>query len=271
MSVLPHYPPFTFNLSLALICVDAYLLTVNLVTGRDYEGLFKSIQRCNNSLKSLVVFENFNQQYPATMWASHCGYANGFNIIRDSDLAVARSVVLASLKLEHLAASFFIDAGHFFDTDPAWEWPNLTSLVLTSQLLTPATDPAEIGAMLRAAAAAAMKMPRLKTMEIWNGRKGLAALFRFEALRNEGEAAIVWRGTWELAMEPATIQAWKDVMHQWDGRRLNLSEELLHKDTIKSHGDALRYLKLSGQVIRPVSLQQILREQKALEGVPTHE
>ncbi|GKT58865.1 PRANC domain protein [Colletotrichum tofieldiae] len=193
----------------------------------------------------------------------------GCEKIRNPAPAVGQMVALASLKLEHLAASFIADASHFFKIHPAWEWPNLTSLVLTSKLLTPDESSIEIGAMLRAAAAAAMKMPRLETMEIWNGRKGLAALFRYQAFRNIQQAVIVWRGTWKLAMEPSTIQAWEAVMHQYDGRRLGLVQERLDEAAIESHGDAVHYLMLSGQIIRPISLQQIQIEQKALEGVKT--
>jgi hypothetical protein len=43
----------------------------------------------------------------------------------------------------------------------------------------------------------------------------------------------------------------------------------MHFAAVKSHGHAIRYLSLSGQVIRPVSLQQIRMEQKALEGAKT--
>ncbi|OHW92806.1 hypothetical protein CSPAE12_08614 [Colletotrichum incanum] len=95
---------------------------------------------------------------------------SGCDRIRNPAPAVGQMVALTSLKLEHLAASFIADASHFFEIHPAWEWPNLTSLILTSKLLTPDENSIEIGAMLRAAAAAAMKMPQLETMEIWNGR-----------------------------------------------------------------------------------------------------
>jgi hypothetical protein len=178
-------------------------------------------------------------------------------------------VALASLKLEHLAASFIVDASHFFEIEPSWEWPNLTSLVLTSKLLTPDENSIEIGAMLQAAAATAIKMPQLETMEIWNGRKGLAALFKYQAFRDIQQAIIIWRGTWKLAMEPSIIQAWEAVVHQYDGWRLNLVQERLDEAAIKSHGDVIHYLMLSSQVIRPISLQQIRIEQKALEGVQT--
>ncbi|KAI3330381.1 hypothetical protein F4824DRAFT_492287 [Ustulina deusta] len=223
-------------------------------TDRNFPYLFESIQRFNNNLKRLVIFENFNQQYPAIMQQFMLGVdLCKCDSIRNPAPAISRMIALASLKLEHLAASFIVDASHFFEMEPSWEWPNLTSLVITSKLLTPDENSIEIGAMLQAAAAAAIKMPRLVTMEIWNGRKGLAALFKYQALRDIQQAIITWRA----------------VVHQYDGWRLNLVQERLDEAAIKSHGDAIHYLMLSSQVIRPISLQQIRIEQKALEGVET--
>ncbi|KAK4936478.1 hypothetical protein LTR10_022641 [Elasticomyces elasticus] len=239
-------------------------------TDTKFQYLFESIPRSNNNLKRLVVFENFNQQYPAIMQQFQFGVdlvkCDG---IRNPAPAVSRTVALASLKLEHLAASFIVDASHFFEIDPSWEWSNLTSIVLTSKLFTPEKDPVEIGVMLQAAAAAAKKMPQLETMEIWNGGQGLAALFKYQVFPDRQEATITWRGTWNFTMESSLIQAWEAVIHQYDGCRLNLVQERLNEAAVKSHGDAIHYLMLSSQVIRPISLQQIQMEQKFLEGVPT--
>ncbi|KAK4059606.1 hypothetical protein Trihar35433_10653 [Trichoderma harzianum] len=194
---------------------------------------------------------------------------SGCDIIRKPAPAVSRVVALTSLKLEHLAASYIVDASRFFNIEPTWEWPNMTSLVLTSKLLAPDKSPIEIGAMLQAAAAVATKMPKLKTMEIWNGRKGVAPLFKYQVFHNVQQARVIWRGTWEFIMEPSVIRAWEAFVQQRHGWRLDLTQELLDEAAIKSHGDAIGYLMLSGQVIRPISLQQIRIEQRALKNVMT--
>ncbi|KAJ3574971.1 hypothetical protein NPX13_g4193 [Xylaria arbuscula] len=185
-------------------------------------------------------------KYPAFMQRFYLGEdVNGCDSIRNPSPAVSRMVALASLKLEHLAASFIVDASHFFEKEPSWEWPNLTSLVITSKLLAPNENPVKIGSMLQTAAAAAMKMPQLETMEIWNGRKGLAALFKYHAFRNTQQARITWRGTWELTIEPSTMKAWEAVVNQRGGWRLDLVQERLDKAAIQSHSDAIYYLMLS--------------------------
>lgn len=256
----------------------------------EYLKLFLSIRMYNKTLKRVVIFENFNQQYPIIIQR-----LNGeCNNIRKPNPVIGRLVALASVTFEHLAASFLVDASDFFQLNPGWKWadlfditkpayklefshhrslfrpvskwPRLSSLALTSKHFTPDGDPAEIGAVLQAAAVAAMNMPQLEIMEIWNGRKGLAALFKYETSRKYRQATITWRGTWRLIMEQSVIQAWEAVLQQWGGWRLNIVQETLDEAVIKSHGDAIHYLELSNEVIRPISLQQIRHEQKAMEG-----
>ncbi|MBE3042900.1 hypothetical protein IMZ48_10080 [Candidatus Bathyarchaeota archaeon] len=167
-----------------------------------------------------------------------------------------------SLGLEHLSASFMVDASHFFHVrEPSWTWPNLTSLALTSRLLAPDESSTGMEDMLREAAAAAMKMPKLETMEIWNGREGLAMLFRYQAGR---PAVITWRGTgtWEPSLWPPVLEAWKAVADKHCGRGCEFFEEQLDPNLVNSHGDAIHLLGLSSEVIRPVSLQQIQREHR---------
>lgn len=70
-------------------------------------------------------------------------------------------------------------------------------------------------------------------------------------------------------MTSAVIQAWEAVVVKHGGWKLVAVQEILDKEEIKSHGDALHHLQLSSKVIRPVSLEQIRREQKMLQGAKT--
>ncbi|KAK1534010.1 hypothetical protein CPAR01_10718 [Colletotrichum paranaense] len=239
-----------------------------------WSGLGKSDAEFNRQiLKRLVIFENFNQQYPANMRRREFlgGEDVGTHALRKPIRDIGQIIALTSLRLEHPAASYIADASHFFEIRLDWAWPNLKSLALTAKALTPHEDSNEIEALLLAAAAAANNMPQLETLEIWNGRKGLAGLLRYQAFRPKREAVHLWRGTWKLAMDSSVIHAWDTVTHQYDILRLRVSEEKLNEADIKSHGDAIHHLRLSSRVIRPVSLQQIQIEQKDLEGVATVE
>jgi hypothetical protein len=152
-----------------------------------------------------------------------------------------------------------VDACDFFNTDDqsSQEWPNLASLALTSQLLTPQQSLTDITDMLERAGLAATRMPKLKTMEIWNGREKLAALFKYELLQEQRSSIITWKGTWDLILQPSVVESWKAVTTRRGGFRVDVVYETLDSDIIRSHGDAIVGLEVSERVVRPISLQQI--------------
>ncbi|KAF5562995.1 PRANC domain-containing protein [Fusarium phyllophilum] len=212
---------------------------------------FSSTQLCK-----LTIFENFNESYRDT-WhrMTRCPCPT----IRVPNPAVSQKLARASLRLKTLSASFMVDAGYFFAArQRSWTWDMLTSLALTSSTLTNDANPMDINIMLQSAAAAALKMPSLDTIEIWNGRRGLAMVFRYERARDLQSAIITIRGTWEFELAPAVRRAWDAVAHE----EVVMQRSLIDLDKIRSHGDAIRELGLSAEVIRPVSLQQILIENR---------
>ncbi|KAK2033461.1 hypothetical protein LX32DRAFT_704998 [Colletotrichum zoysiae] len=230
-------------------------------TDESHRSLFK--QFASYKLRRIVVFENFNHRYIQPD-------PEACEPIRTPTLHVSRTLASASLELEHLSASFIVDAGHFFSTcKPSWEWPNLVSLTLTSRLLTPGESTIDIDDMLQGAAIAAMKMPNLQTMEIWNGRKGLAALFKYQSIScgvHGQRAEITWRGTWDYTLHPSVIRAWETVALNRRANGCVTVKEFLDVGVVKSHGDAIHYLNLSNTVVRPISLQQIRMEHRIIEG-----
>ncbi|KAJ4269944.1 hypothetical protein NW762_001615 [Fusarium torreyae] len=156
------------------------------------------------------------------------------------------------------------DAGYFFAArQDSWTWDKLTSLALTSRVLTHDANISDINNMLRDAAATALKMPRLDTMELWNGRRGVAMLFRYQRARDGQSAIITIRGTSELALGIATIEAWDVVARRHSHGRVVVQTSLIDPDVIRCHGDAIRQLGVSTEVVRPVSLRQILSEHRA--------
>ncbi|CAG7557837.1 unnamed protein product [Fusarium equiseti] len=212
---------------------------------------FSSTQLCN-----LTIFENFNEsylaRYPRTTHSSR-------SAIRVPSLAVSQKLTRASLHLKTLSASFMVDAGQFFAARrDSWTWDKLTSLALTSGTLTSDANPEDINKMLHAAAETALQMPKLDTMEIWNGRRCVAMLFRYEGARDRQPAMITIRGTWELELTPAVKQAWDEIAQG----ALGVQRSLIDPGLVQSHGDAIRELGLSAEVVRPVSLRQILIEHR---------
>ncbi|EGR46046.1 uncharacterized protein TRIREDRAFT_80685 [Trichoderma reesei QM6a] len=217
-----------------------------------------SIRRLNR----LSLFENFNQHYPDAYWRLDC------SLIRPPNPDLGRILSEVGGNLESLSASFMVDADDFFALDeghPRKRWPNLRRLILTSQLLAPDEDEMRLTDMLRAAARAAAHMPKLETLQIWTGRKGLAALFKYEAATEQGQAStITWKGTWVSLLHDSVIQAWQSVAAERSQLGLRVVYESIGVDEVRSHGDAMLLLELPEVVIRRVSLRQILNEQMHL-------
>lgn len=185
--------------------------------------------------------------------------------IRPPNPALSQILSRVSRNYESLSASFMVDADGFFDLDesrPPQRWPSLRHLFLTSQLLAPDQDKARVANMLRAAARAAAYMPKLETLQIWNGRKNLAALFKYEPATEQGQpCTITWRGTWDFPFQASVVQAWQSLASKSSQHVIRVKYESIADDQVRCHGDAMLLLELPEVVIRKVSLRQIRDEQ----------
>lgn len=172
------------------------------------------------------------------------------------------TIAQASLGLEHLSVSHLIDASEFFQKlDPTWVWRNLTSIALTSWTLGPDEHHAEISTLFKKAALAAMRMPRLKVMEVWNSEEGWACVFRYQVFGDRRPAALTWRANFNVHLEPDVVELWREVAETNAQSELSVNKELLDAVDISSNlGDAIHHIKLVNQVVHPVSLWQMRRE-----------
>ncbi|KAK7751103.1 hypothetical protein SLS62_006932 [Diatrype stigma] len=226
----------------------------------EYETAFKA-DFPQKSVRSLSIFEDYDVLL--------CSYCRG---PRRTSPSLGQALAgVASYGLEDLALSFLVDAKDFFSSplfsrptgDPSNKdnkWGTLRTLALTSNLLAPDQCPLQINALLRdAGAAAAAWMPRLETMEIWNGRKGAAAVFRFERGGEDGAAPkLTWRSSWPFALAPEVVAAWEKVGGS-RGSLLSINAGTLPRPAV-SHGSVLGYLRLGPKIVHPVSQYQLWRE-----------
>lgn len=214
-------------------------------------------------LTRIVLFRDFDENLVSGLQAE---YPSEVETVPRSSRRVGRALLEASIRVEHFSASFIVDALHFFRAGKRpCVWKNLKSLALTSRLLSPNESHAEINDILQIAALAAMRMPKLKIMELWNGGKEVACVFRYQASQEYEPMKLTWRGNWTLFLEPCTIEAWEGVALRRNCRGVVVVKELLDTDVmIKSHGDAIHHLRLENQVVHPVSLWQIRRETNLL-------
>ncbi|KAI2614923.1 hypothetical protein GGR54DRAFT_324318 [Hypoxylon sp. NC1633] len=225
------------------------------------------INRLPNKLKTLTLFEEFNEDLSTAFcsaYQSQPDFDIGKEYVRTPPRGFSEAVATRSLSLERLFASYIIDARPFFHAvEPNWEWKRLTSLSLTSRLLMGSTDTdlSEINNMLVEAAEAALKMPKLQTMELWHGLKRAACVFRFR--KEMLYATVEWRGTWSLKWNSRVIRKWEEVAVLRTGLSLHIkANRYIEPAHIKSHADAIEKLGVDKQVIHPVSLEQIHRESK---------
>lgn len=167
-----------------------------------------------------------------------------------------------SLELQHLAASFIVDAEHMFDLcQPTWTWPNLETLSLTSQLLESGDEKRrDLEGLLCRAAQLVQQMPKLKTLVMWNGGHNNACAFIYSVEKRQ--PVITWRGTWALEMSPLVIEAWQEVASAFPTGVLGVRKEHIG-EWIGSHADAISYLRLPLQVVEPESLWQMRRETRS--------
>lgn len=205
----------------------------------------------SDQLRRMVIFEDFHGNNPAMSLR-----------VQAAEIDIGYALVEASLRLEHLAASFVSDASHFFDACQKCNvWPGLESLALTSNVLKSQQQSVYINDLLETVALVAMKMPRLESMELWNGRAGFAGVFQYQRIESDRTAKITWRGTWDLPLEPRVLKAWQAVASERVDCKLQVVTEILDANVvITSHGDAIRYLRLLNTVVHPVSLWQIQKE-----------
>lgn len=103
-------------------------------------------------------------------------------------------------------------------------------------------------------------------MELWNGGDKFAGVFQYQVSEESDDrtARITWRGTWDLALEPHVLKAWQTVAasRRADECKLPVITEILDVNdvVIRSHGDAIRHLRLLNTVVHPVSLWQMEKE-----------
>ncbi|KAI8723115.1 hypothetical protein NCS52_00166500 [Fusarium sp. LHS14.1] len=147
------------------------------------------------NLKTLILFEDFNELFFPDVPPS----------TRVPNAQTSRSLLHASLNLEHLSASFMVDAQDFFDAsqtccqDATWE--RLEFLALTSRLVDPADKDFGLTNLLYAAGIFALRAPRLRTMILWYGNKNKAYAFIYK----RDDTSITWHGTRDFHMNQQRI------------------------------------------------------------------
>lgn len=181
--------------------------------------------------------------------------------VRVTSPQIGEAFASRSRDLEQLSVSYMANAEDFFGAClPSWAWPRLESLALTSQLLYQGWRRRElVDDLLYKAGTTALRMPKLRTLAIWNGREGNACAFIYHTDQNHAYAT--WRGTWEMDLSPRVMEVWERVAAESRSCPLRVMKQQVW-GAIGSHGDAIHHLALPCPVVDPESLRHMWREGK---------
>lgn len=166
-----------------------------------------------------------------------------------------------SLDFEKLSVAFLIDSNDFFQScQQEWIWEHLSLLCLTARTLTQTNHPDVIPSTLKSAAAAAQSMPCLHVMTLWNSVQSKACKFIYCA--ESGSTSVIWKGIWNLHMEPSMIHDWQKVAQKYTRYNLQIIHEPEILVQVESHSHAVELLEFPAEVIDPISLWQMRKEEQ---------
>lgn len=164
------------------------------------------------------------------------------------DPGLSRKLARASLLLTSLSAAFICDASYFFAARQAdWLWERLTYLALTVSGITKGEPEIMLNRVFHDAATAAIYMPKLDTMELWNIRENAAILFRYQKAQDGQSAIITVRGSFEVPLKAEVIIAWEEVAHRRRHGNLVIKTSLIDGGKIRGLQSAILQLGLSNE------------------------
>jgi len=145
---------------------------------------------------------------------------------RVTTIQLVQVLLRRSLSLEKFALSFWVDAVDFLH--PFMKsakkkgrhqaklpvWPNLHTLTLTSFCFRKHHHDTDLNRVLVAAARAALRMPKLRTLEIYNVKRGrVDGMFRYTT--GDKASVIKWESPWPFQPSEKVHAAWSQVARKY--------------------------------------------------------
>ena len=137
-------------------------------------------------------------------------------------------------------------------------WPQLRTIILTSSTLTPASSPAEIEQLLLHAAAAVVRMPQLRQVELWFTRGPHACAFRVDGV------SLLLKASWDVksALTADVVCAWRALSQKWGYRSFKASFYLLKSLHVRYCMDARLDMFRSTSIVSSYMFKQSLEEMR---------
>ncbi|KAL6691644.1 hypothetical protein J3F84DRAFT_352234 [Trichoderma pleuroticola] len=229
--------------------IDTHNLSGRQRRDEEHTRLFLDVIQHHTSLRSVSMFEGFSLAL----------HDNGK---REAHPALGQSLAQVSQNWDNLSAIFNVDAKDFFyaffpspnpELLPSMSWSNLKHLSLTSELLVPA----HYNELIRVAAAAALRMPQLICMELWNsGTHDTSCIFSYCALRDR-RRHIELLSTWGGQLGKQAIACWREVADRVAGCELEVDSRDLDANVFDNYASVLQYLHLRTVILSEVSLYDV--------------
>jgi hypothetical protein len=202
----------------------------------------------------LKVFEDFNYDFLGSIEEESLRLGlYDVGLFRTPNSAVAVALAKLSLKLEHVAVAFMVDASDFLAAcKPNWVWGGLRSLSLTCATLVRTKSRFEL---LEHMSLVVQNMPKLKTMELWDGGYKYAILFRYEV--DDDSATLTWKSTPKIDLEEGILEAWKTAALNHSQKALTVVHEWLEGARVTSHASATSRLGLKVPILSAGALEQM--------------
>lgn len=201
------------------------------------------------SLESLHIFEDSKDLMLSSETSSRP---------RRSRIQILKGLATSVPGIKHLSVSFLSDAMACLEVSDETIFPNLQTIALTSQDMLRPTQ--RFGELLHKAALAAMKMPKLQIMEIWNAEDGHAAIIRYEAAGTPDSSAcrLTFRCSWYLEpIQDCVVEAWRQVASAITPRQLIVYITPLPAAIYPQYGSVIGQLKLRNHILDDISQMQV--------------
>lgn len=228
-----------------------------------YRMLYGPTEEWNPSGKGMII----GSKLPSTLESLHVFediVVNMHGIDRDesvvSGIQVLKGLASSAPNLKHLSVSFISDAMDCFDPSDDI-FPHLESISLTSQANLQ-RNPVLANRLLYKAAMAAIRMPKLQIMEIWNCENGHADILRYESRRTAESSActLTLRSSWcslKAMVTRRVVEVWEEVASMNASRELVVEMDVLPAGSYTEYGAIVHFLKLRHSALHPISAMQV--------------
>ena len=209
------------------------------------------------TLRRLSLWQDFDDNIAMALSSPQSFWGRGVATRHFDSPRIDAAFASRSLDLEELSVSYLVDAEGFFQAcEQVWVWQRLRFLALTSQVLHETTSRQRLDDLLCSAGRAALQMPRLQTLVLWNRIPREACAFIYHAERDC--AYLSWRGMWDPELSPRVVDQWQHVASESCRSELLVDTQQM-RQVVEAYGRVKFHLDLPYRMAPPASIRETRR------------